>query len=155
MGRDKFDKKFKEDLAKDLLKIVELEEDAIRQAIEDSGIDPYQVTIINKAKFFVKYMPDVMEQLLKKYGTSKPLMDDPDIRAEAHRMVEEKFLEEVSGQVANKWNIRYIKIQLPSAAELTLEPQGQPCPECNDVGYTQDNYGDSIVCSVCKDGQAG
>jgi hypothetical protein len=90
MNEIEFDEDYKKKLSEKLTKMAEDNELKIRKKLEEKGVDTSEIKIIDRAKFSVKYIPDVMEELFKKYGTSEVLMDDPKIRYEARELAKKE-----------------------------------------------------------------
>jgi len=95
--KTKFTKKFKKELSKKLYEMAEQNENLIRKMLEEAGVDSSGIRIIDRAKFVVKYMPDVMEELFKKYGASRVLMDDAKIKERLPRDLHEEEKDRVTG----------------------------------------------------------
>jgi uncharacterized FlaG/YvyC family protein len=136
MNEIEFDEDYKKKLSEKLTKMAEDNELKIRKKLEEKGVDTSEIKIIDRAKFSVKYIPDVMEELFKKYGISEVLMDDPKIRYEARELVEKKFHEELDKQKRSKWRIYYILLHCKIYEELIIEENVKLIPfeglSCND-----------------------
>lgn len=136
MNEIEFGEEYKKKLSEKLTKMAEDNELNIRKTLEEKGVDTSEIQIIDRAKFSVKYIPDAMEELFKKYGTSKVLMDDPKIRSEARELVEKKFNEELDKQKRSKWRIYYILLHCKIYEELIIEENVKLIPfdglSCND-----------------------
>ena len=136
MNETEFDEEYKKKLSEKLTKISEDSELALRETLEEKGVDTSEMQIIDRSKFMVKYIPDVMEELFKKYGTSQVLMDKPEIKNEARKLVEKKFHEELDKQKIRKWKIYYILLHCKIYEELNIEENIKLIPfdglSCND-----------------------
>jgi len=130
----KLDEKFKKELSRKLYKMAEQNEAFLRKMLEESGVNTSKMKIVDRAKFVVRYIPEVMEELFEKYGTSEVLMDDEKIRTEALRLVQKRFHEDLAKQRVKSWNIYYMLLycNIPRLMNLdkdiTLVPfNGWPC----------------------------
>jgi hypothetical protein len=138
MKNTHFDERFKKELCEELFRRLQDNELAIRKKLEESGVDTSKTIIIDRAKFLVKYMPDVMEELLEKYGLSKVFTDEA--KKEALELVQKRFHEDLAKQPVQSWNIYYIllhcKIYKPITFRnnVTLTPfDGWPCHDYLDM----------------------
>ena len=104
----KFSEKEKRDLSDKLYQIAERNELIFKKMLEEVGVDTSKIKIIDRAKFTTKYIPDVLEELLEKYGPSKILMDDEDVKNEALDLIQRRFHEDLAKQIVKSWNIYYI-----------------------------------------------
>ena len=106
--KNKFSEKYKKELSNKLLHSTENYESEFREMLEKADIDTSEINIVNRTKFIVQYIPDVMEELIEKYGTFKVLMDDEKIEQEAIELIEKKFHEDLNKKKVETWNIYYL-----------------------------------------------
>jgi hypothetical protein len=130
----KFDERFKKELSGELYKIAERNETFFRKMLEESGVDTSKMKIVDRAKFVVKYVPDVVEELFEKYGTSRVLMDDDKIRTEALNLIQKRFHEDLAKEKVKSWNIFYMLLYCDTPKLMNLDKDialvpfnGWPC----------------------------
>jgi hypothetical protein len=137
-NKHRFDERFKKELCEELSRVIENNELAVRKMLEESGVDTSKTTIIDRAKFLVKYVPDVMEELFEKYGPSKVFAVE--VKKEALELIQKRFHEDLAKQPVKSWNIYYLllhcKIYKPITLleNVTLIPfDGWPCNDYLDI----------------------
>lgn len=143
----KFDEKSKKELSEKLLKMAEMNEAFFREMLEESGVDTSEIKIIDRAKFVVKYIPEVMEELFEKYGTSRVLMDDDRIKTEALNLIQKRFHEDLAKQKVRSWNIYYILLYCNISKSINLDKDialvpfnGWPCNDYLEILDRLFNY---------------
>ena len=134
--KKKFSKQYKKEPSNKLYQIAENNESAIREMLEKAGIDTSKLNIVDRAKFMAQYMPEVMEELFEKYGTSKVLMDDDKIRKEAIELIEKRFHEDLNKKKVKIWNIYYILLYCKINEKIDINENVELIPfggwPCND-----------------------
>ncbi len=120
MRKTKLSEKDKKEFIKFLYQKVEENELIFRRKLEEAGIDISKVKVIDKAKFKVKYIPEVLEKLIEKYGVEKILADDGKIMKEAFELIERRFYDDLAKQDVKSWNAYYILLhcKIPDTIEI-------------------------------------
>jgi hypothetical protein len=139
----KFDERFKKELSGELYKMTERNEIFFRKMLEESGVDTSKMRIVDRAKFVVKYIPDVVEELFEKYGTSRVLTDNDKIRIEALDLIQKRFHEDLAKKKVKSWNIYYMLLYCDIPKLMNLDKDIALVPfngwPCNDYLEILDN----------------
>lgn len=128
-----FSKKYKEKLSKDLFKMAEGHEKLFGEVLERSGADTSKIKVIDRSKFMTKHIPDVIEEMMEKYGSDFTL-SNPEMAKEARESIEKKFHESLPE--AKKWKVYHLlcHCKIPGKIEIDekihLVPFGEwPCDD--------------------------
>lgn len=115
-----FNEKKKKELEDLLYSLSEDSVNNLKEILEKSGIDISKINIVDRSKYLIKHIPEVVEELLKKYGTEKILSKNEDIKKEALDLIQIKFHEELEKRKITSWSIYYILMycKVPGIVEL-------------------------------------